>query len=318
MEIMLCRRKAGFTLIELSIVLVVIGLIVGGILVGRDLISAAAVRAQISQIEKYQTAANTFRGKYGYLPGDIPDPDATQFGFISRGTSYPAGKGDGNGVLAGVWGDCVNCDSSNPFYQGIGETAVFWVDLSQAHLIDGGFNTATSTRYKGSGLINPAISGAALDELFPQAKIAQGAYVLVWSGVQDGFFGPYAGTMTGSNYFAINGIRQLSSSAGMSSLSGRFLITVRQAQSIDAKVDDGLPQQGRVMANYASNIAYWAGSGAGFDTPTTIALAGSASTCFDNSTDPSGSPGVANGAVHYSLEISNGSYTACAVSFKFQ
>jgi prepilin-type N-terminal cleavage/methylation domain-containing protein len=86
-----------FNLIELSIVLVIIGLIVGGILVGRDLISAAAVRAQISQIEKYNQAVNTFRSKYGYLPGDIPDPYASQFGFQSR--FYFLGNGDGNGVI---------------------------------------------------------------------------------------------------------------------------------------------------------------------------------------------------------------------------
>ena len=74
----------GFTLVELSIVLVIIGLIIGGVLVGRDLITAATVRAQIAQIEKYQTAVNTFRGKYGYLPGDIPDPAVTQFGGAGR------------------------------------------------------------------------------------------------------------------------------------------------------------------------------------------------------------------------------------------
>ena len=51
----------------MSIVLVIIGLIVGGILVGQSLIAAAAVRAQISQIEKYNTAVNTFRDKYGGL-----------------------------------------------------------------------------------------------------------------------------------------------------------------------------------------------------------------------------------------------------------
>src|ERR1700722_13612838 len=89
--------KAGFTLIELSIVLVIIGLIIGGVLVGRELISAAQIRAQISQIEKYNSAANTFRGKYGYLPGDIPDPAAKQYGFATRGTL--AGEGDGNGVI---------------------------------------------------------------------------------------------------------------------------------------------------------------------------------------------------------------------------
>lgn len=46
------KNQSGFTLIELSIVLVIIGLIVGGVLVGRDLIKAAEVRAQVSQIEK--------------------------------------------------------------------------------------------------------------------------------------------------------------------------------------------------------------------------------------------------------------------------
>jgi prepilin-type N-terminal cleavage/methylation domain-containing protein len=73
--------ESGFTLIELAIVLVIIGLLVGGVLVGRDLIEGAKVSATISQIQKYNTAADTFREKYGYLPCDIPDPHATQFGL---------------------------------------------------------------------------------------------------------------------------------------------------------------------------------------------------------------------------------------------
>src|SRR5271170_5107299 len=92
-------ESGGFTLVELSIVLVIVGLITGGVLVGQDLISAAATRAQISQIEKYQTAVNTFRGKYGYLPGDIPAPYATQFGFVAKGANL--GQGDGSGIIQG-------------------------------------------------------------------------------------------------------------------------------------------------------------------------------------------------------------------------
>lgn len=63
------KKKNGFTLIELSIVLVIIGLIVGGMLVGQDLINAAKVRAEFSQMEKLDAAVNTFRLKYNALPG---------------------------------------------------------------------------------------------------------------------------------------------------------------------------------------------------------------------------------------------------------
>ena len=78
----------------------IIGLIVGGVLVGRDLIAAAEVRAQITQIEKYQAAINTFKIKYNnYLPGDIPDPLASQMGLQARGTA--PGQGDGNGMITG-------------------------------------------------------------------------------------------------------------------------------------------------------------------------------------------------------------------------
>src|ERR1700685_2222580 len=87
--------RGGFTLIEMSIVLVVIGLVVGGVLVGQDLIRAAYIRAQISQIEKFNTAVNTFYGKYQALPGDIGATSAAQAGLTPRG-GYP-GSGDGDG-----------------------------------------------------------------------------------------------------------------------------------------------------------------------------------------------------------------------------
>lgn len=62
------RRRSGFTLIELSIVLVIIGLIVGGIMVGRDLIKAAEARKVVATIGGYQTAVQTFRLKL-HFPG---------------------------------------------------------------------------------------------------------------------------------------------------------------------------------------------------------------------------------------------------------
>ena len=125
-------RRSGFTLIELSIVLVIIGLVVGGVMVGKDLIYAARIRAQITQIEKYNTAVNTFNVKYNAIPGDMEASVAAANGFATRAGTE--GRGDGNGLLEGS-----ASGSSNV----CGETALFWNDLVTAGLI--GENIAKTT-----------------------------------------------------------------------------------------------------------------------------------------------------------------------------
>ena len=185
----------GFTLIELSIVLVVIGLIVGGIRVGQSLIGAAQVRAQISQIEKYNTAANTFRGKYGYLPGDIKDPDASMFGFLAR-VQYP-GEGNGDGVIQG----CDQDRNCRFIVESGGETALFWEDLSQAGLIEGLFNTAA---VYGMPIVT-LTSTPSISAYMPAAKIGQGNYVYVWGGG----FNANSNASDGNNYFGLSAVIHL-------------------------------------------------------------------------------------------------------------
>ena len=162
----------GFTLIELSIVLVIIGLIAGGVLVGQDLIRAAGVRAQISQIEKYNTAANTFRGKYDALPGDMNKTAAAQFGFVAR--TGILGDGDGNGLIAGTNG-------GNAFgtYQN-SESLYFWADLSQVGLIEGSFTRCPLfSRRKGAGTPDRKLD-TKLTMRFPSAKLGQ-SWIMVYS-----------------------------------------------------------------------------------------------------------------------------------------
>jgi prepilin-type N-terminal cleavage/methylation domain-containing protein len=126
-------KNHGFTLIELSIVLVVIGLIIGGVLVGQDLIKAAETRATLAQIEKYNSAVNTFKTKYNGIPGDLIYTDAANFGFtVGTGCAGQQGGRDGNGLLDGWTG-------VSTLVQGSGETGLFWQDLSSANLIDGVF-----------------------------------------------------------------------------------------------------------------------------------------------------------------------------------
>jgi len=304
------RSSPGFTLIELSIVLVIIGLIVGGVLVGQNLISAAAVRAQVTQIEKYNTAANTFREKYGYLPGDIPNPFAAQFGFAARG-QYP-GQGDGNGLLQGNWDNTSAGGVGNANING--ETGMFWVDLSKVNLIDGSFHTSTPTMQQ--------TTTSAVANYLPPAKIGQGNYVYIWSG---GYVGSTYTNYGSGNYYGLSAVRSINDGTVV----GPEGLTVAQANAIDTKIDDGFPQTGNVIAIFLNRTGsgnfytMWAGTG-NTETYTsdnqayTTATPGSSTTCYDNSSAASGTPGVAGATQHYSVEISNGSYVDCALSFQMQ
>ncbi len=69
-------QKSGFSLVELSIVLVILGLLTGGVLTGRDLIRAAELRSISTTVAEYNTAINAFKLKFLALPGDMPNASA--------------------------------------------------------------------------------------------------------------------------------------------------------------------------------------------------------------------------------------------------
>ena len=67
------KKNHGFSLIEISIVLSIVGILMGFTLKGRGLIEMAKVRSVVSQIENYRSAIQIFTEKYGGRPGDIAD-----------------------------------------------------------------------------------------------------------------------------------------------------------------------------------------------------------------------------------------------------
>ena len=210
-------HEEGFTLVELSIVLVIIGLIVGGVLAGQDMIRAAEIRSTISQIEKYNTAVNTFRDKYGNIPGDILSSDATRFGFAAR--TGAANRGDGDRLVEAL--------PANPMYLGH-ETELFWRDLSQVALIDNGFVTATDALANAGA----AIAVGALDQFLPQASIGLGHYITVHSSA-------------GRNYFQISRVTAV---AATGAFTLENAMTPQTAFNIDDKIDDGSPLNGSAQA----------------------------------------------------------------------
>jgi len=323
------HKQAGFTLIELSIVLVIIGLLVGGIFVGRDLITAASVRAQISQIDKYQTAVKTFRLKYNDLPGDLANSEATQLGFVAAlqldGFTYA--DRDNNGFIESI------CSMDQATYM-YGESSMFWNDLGVAQLIDGNF--ANDIDFDGAfDPLHPPPPPS-----LPPAQIGNGNYVYVWSGGYGLDQGPGIGGTgavideadcgtpgiphDGNNYFAVS--QMPGGLSGNSYASGPGL-SANQAFAIDTKMDDGLPQSGKVLAMYPNatpdgilwatgDITGWT-SGPNIAAPTPV-TPGSAITCFDNSATRSGTPGVSGAVQHYSTELNGGNAINCALSFTFQ
>jgi hypothetical protein len=296
-------------------VLVIIGLLVGAILTGQSLIDAAAQRAQVSQISKYNAAVHTFQTKYGgYLPGDIPDPTASNFGFAGRGPY--AAEGDGNGLIQGIIQNAAYNEQGNAFG---GETLMFWVDLSWAQMIDAGLNSATSTG-------NYAMTSATVGNYLPTVKLGTSTYVYVTSGgyvanSNGGSYGEIAVNQAGdnTNYFCVAVVTGSGGGTGWNPWSAPGM-TVMQAYNIDKKIDDGLPQSGGVMAFYGNNWStpyteLWAaGTGAGASSsnaPTTVATPGSISTCYDNNN-------TAGAVMQYSIGQNNGKSTNCALSFRFQ
>jgi len=152
------KKRQAFTLLELSIVLVVIGLLIGGVLVGQSLIDGAKINSQVKQLQQIDIAISNFSVKYKSIPGDttlFPNPgnndkilqmgesryfyahlDATGFGL---GADYSSPTADcytgvtcdlsppsldmplspiGTGNGLGVWGDVFNTPMVNYWFIG--------------------------------------------------------------------------------------------------------------------------------------------------------------------------------------------------------
>jgi len=118
--------QQGFTLVEMAIVLVIIGLIIGGILKGQEIVDNARVKSQVAQIDGIKAAVATFVDEYNFFPGDDPNA-STQIGVLA------ATNGNGDGFISNAL-DTPVVDSA-----AAGATEVNWVwyHLQEAQLISG-------------------------------------------------------------------------------------------------------------------------------------------------------------------------------------
>jgi prepilin-type N-terminal cleavage/methylation domain-containing protein len=213
----------GFTLIEMSMVLVIIGLFAGSILMGRELIRVAQVRRQITQIEQFNTAVYVFKNKYHGMAGDIEADKAESFGFAER--SGARGHGDGNEQLESC--DPESADVNLAISLGC-ENILFWADLSAARLIKEDFSATTDS----------VLTSATPDETLryvPATEIAsrfgRGGIVAVTEA-------------SGRQRFVM--LRYVAFTGDWSGVGPG--INSADAFSLDSKMDDGKPYEGKVLA----------------------------------------------------------------------
>ncbi len=258
------QRLGGFTLLEMAIVISIIALLIGGIYAGKQLVYTAKIDAQVAQIQRFDAAASTFKLKYGYLPGDIPNPSAV--GLYQPATAAYVGNGDGF-ITDHVGVARIGAATASYYYTG--EITLFWRHLSQAGLIDGNYTD------DGMGTV-AGVPGVA----FPMSKMYKNWGIVVMSydtygngaGQSNNYFylgalaspgapyGAYSGTSAGNHYF------------------GSSILSPLDALLIDQKIDDGMPLTGTVQARYgyynvtANIVASTVGTTSGCittDTPST-------------------------------------------------
>lgn len=242
----------GFTLIELSIVLVIVGLLIGGVLSGRTLLRASELRSLTNDYQKYSSAVVQFRDKYNALPGDMPNAysywagqGSCSYDTVVNATSVTACNGNGDG----------NIDLNT------GEAFKTWFHLKLAGMIEGGYTGLFADNWGGYTPYYCFI----IDVNTPGTKVSKSS-----------FFAMFSTILTARGWW----------SGGDSSSQINFImyddwankpLTVSEAWSIDTKLDDGKPGSGRVTADQST---YTCSTGASHDiTTATYDTANSSAAC---------------------------------------
>ncbi len=201
--------QAGFTLVELSIVLVIIGLIIGGILKGQELIGNAQIKNVVSQAQAYQAATVAFNDKYGALPGDVVNANVVIPG-CTVAPCLPGSGTEGDGLIGASVASPFTADVS-----AAGENIAYWQQLAAARFI---------------GDIELGTTGTAIfGSRFPSAETGGGFHVLLQA-------------TTGRHVLRLSALpTTVANTAGS--------LRPEQALQIDRIIDDGQPNTGAVFTN---------------------------------------------------------------------
>jgi prepilin-type N-terminal cleavage/methylation domain-containing protein len=209
------RKTRGFTLIELSIVLIIIALITAAVLAGQELEQQGKLQSVVNQIARINSASRTFEIKYGYLPGDIPNA------FDFWGASCDATPSNCNG----------NADQIiQALDTGVNaETYRLWQHLTLAGLLEGEY----------TGVAAVGTRNCVLDSNTPPAAYES-----------SGFFQSSTRTLYTNGAFQwVNGYSSVLGKCAGTDVPNTALFVPKEAKAIDTKIDNGYPNIGSITTN---------------------------------------------------------------------
>jgi prepilin-type N-terminal cleavage/methylation domain-containing protein len=157
------RNQSGFTLIEIAIVLVIIGLLLGGVLKGQELINSAKVKNLATDFKNIPVYIYGYQDKFRSVPGD-------DLGAVSHVGAATGHNGNGNGLIDGKWDSATNTD----------ETQYFWEHVRLANLATGPTSGADLLPTNSVGGIIGITNGSATDN--PISGL-NGSYIICSAGI---------------------------------------------------------------------------------------------------------------------------------------
>lgn len=212
------RSQAGFTLVELAVVMIIIGLLIGGVLKGQELINNAQITSTVAQVKGMDAATSTFRDMYSSLPGDLLNA-ATRLPDCTAG-ACSAANGNGDGRLGTAPGAAPGTEAQG-----------YFVQLAKADVLTG-INAGALVANCG-----------AWGQCFPEANI-NGGFMIGYTGG-----GALLASQVGGTTAAVrNGHYLTINNTPNAAMPNTGTLTPNQAARIDAKIDDGNPNTGSVLS----------------------------------------------------------------------